>query len=300
MGRRDSPFRLQPRLALVPWLARFGAAALPSPLTRRDAAPARNWPSAASRCTHALGGRAAHVVRPSRDPQRLRARRRAGHAERRGGRASSSRRSRLRSPARSFTRTRRTATRARSSPRCSPARPSHGAEIRTGVEILRLRARNGSISGLDTTTGRCARARSCSPPGRGPASSRTRSACTSRSRPRRATTSRSTASRCAPGIPVYMEESRVIATPLGGRLRLAGTLELAGLDLRVDHVRLATLVRAARRTLVLPRRDAHRQGVARAPAVRARRAADHRALSRASRTSFWPPRMRCSASHWHP
>ena len=30
MGRRDSPFRLRPRLALVPWLARFGAAALPS------------------------------------------------------------------------------------------------------------------------------------------------------------------------------------------------------------------------------------------------------------------------------
>jgi D-amino-acid dehydrogenase len=51
-----------------------------------------------------------------------------------------------------------------------------------------------------------------------------------------------------------MEEARVIATPLGGRLRLAGTLELAGLDLHVDHVRLESLLRAARRTLVLPRR----------------------------------------------
>ncbi len=38
MGRRDSPFRLHPRLALVPWLARFGAAARPA---RSNAATAR-------------------------------------------------------------------------------------------------------------------------------------------------------------------------------------------------------------------------------------------------------------------
>ena len=61
------------------------------------------------------------------------------------------------------------------------------------------------------------------------------------------------------GMPVYMEEARVIATPLGGRLRLAGTLELAGLDLRVDHVRLEALARAARRTLVLQAAETQRQ-----------------------------------------
>jgi D-amino-acid dehydrogenase len=44
----------------------------------------------------------------------------------------------------------------------------------------------------------------------------------------------------------------VIATPLGGRLRLAGTLDLCGLDVRVDPVRLQALVRAAGRTLLLP------------------------------------------------
>jgi D-amino-acid dehydrogenase len=49
-----------------------------------------------------------------------------------------------------------------------------------------------------------------------------------------------------------MEEARVVATPLGSRLRLAGTLELSGLDLRVDPIRLEALARAARRTLVLP------------------------------------------------
>ena len=34
--------------------------------------------------------------------------------------------------------------------------------------------------------------------------------------------------------PVWFQESRVIATPLPGRLRLAGTLELAGLDESVE------------------------------------------------------------------
>ena len=54
------------------------------------------------------------------------------------------------------------------------------------------------------------------------------------------------------GIPIYMEQSRVIATPLAGRLRLAGTLELAGHDVSVDPVRLGSLLLAARRTLQLP------------------------------------------------
>ena len=55
----------------------------------------------------------------------------------------------------------------------------------------------------------------------------------------------------AGGIPIYMEEARVIATPLDGRVRLAGTLELGELDMAVDPVRLASLTRAARRTLAI-------------------------------------------------
>jgi D-amino-acid dehydrogenase len=53
-----------------------------------------------------------------------------------------------------------------------------------------------------------------------------------------------------------MQESRVIATPLAGRLRLAGTLELAGLDLGIDARRTGAIVAAARR--VLPRLGAPR------------------------------------------
>jgi D-amino-acid dehydrogenase len=50
-----------------------------------------------------------------------------------------------------------------------------------------------------------------------------------------------------PRLPVWFQESRVIATPLPGRLRLAGTLELAGLDERVSRRRVEAIVKAARR-----------------------------------------------------
>jgi D-amino-acid dehydrogenase len=50
-----------------------------------------------------------------------------------------------------------------------------------------------------------------------------------------------------------MEERRVTATPLDGRLRLAGTLELSGMDLTVDPVRLGSLGHAADLALRLPR-----------------------------------------------
>jgi D-amino-acid dehydrogenase len=45
-----------------------------------------------------------------------------------------------------------------------------------------------------------------------------------------------------PRIPTWLQESWAIATPLPGRLRLAGTLELAGLDLSID-MRRADVVR---------------------------------------------------------
>jgi D-amino-acid dehydrogenase len=52
-----------------------------------------------------------------------------------------------------------------------------------------------------------------------------------------------------PEIPVYMQEARVIATPLGRCLRLAGTLELAGLDASIDEVRINAVRAAAVRNL---------------------------------------------------
>ena len=54
-----------------------------------------------------------------------------------------------------------------------------------------------------------------------------------------------------PELPVFLQEARVIATPLPGRLRIAGTLEFSGLDLAVDRVRLEAIMRASHRVLRL-------------------------------------------------
>lgn len=52
-----------------------------------------------------------------------------------------------------------------------------------------------------------------------------------------------------PRLPVFLQEARVVVTPLGERLRLAGTLELAGLDLGLDPRRLQPIERAGARRI---------------------------------------------------
>jgi len=58
--------------------------------------------------------------------------------------------------------------------------------------------------------------------------------------------------RCRPdrlADPVLLSEAKVAVTPLGDRLRFAGTLELAGLDLSVNARRVRAILRAAERFL---------------------------------------------------
>jgi D-amino-acid dehydrogenase len=52
-----------------------------------------------------------------------------------------------------------------------------------------------------------------------------------------------------PRVPTWVQESWVMVTPLPGRIRLAGTLELAGLDLSIDHVRSDAVRRGGVRAL---------------------------------------------------
>ena len=49
-----------------------------------------------------------------------------------------------------------------------------------------------------------------------------------------------------PELPVMLSEAKVGVTPMGEQLRIAGTLELAGLDLRVNRRRLDAILRAVR------------------------------------------------------
>jgi D-amino-acid dehydrogenase len=50
-------------------------------------------------------------------------------------------------------------------------------------------------------------------------------------------------------LPLFLQEARIVVTPLAGRLRLAGTLEFAGFDQRIDRDRVEGLRRAIARTL---------------------------------------------------
>jgi len=55
-----------------------------------------------------------------------------------------------------------------------------------------------------------------------------------------------TAPPAPPTIPLLLMESKIAVTPMGPRLRLAGTLELAGLDLSVNEKRVDAIRRGAR------------------------------------------------------
>lgn len=51
-------------------------------------------------------------------------------------------------------------------------------------------------------------------------------------------------------LPIIDDANKVVATPLGDRLRLAGTAEFAGADSRLNLVRVANVLRQCRRSLI--------------------------------------------------
>jgi D-amino-acid dehydrogenase len=56
-----------------------------------------------------------------------------------------------------------------------------------------------------------------------------------------------------PALPLILGEARVAVTPMGGLLRFAGTLELAGLDLSINQRRVDAIARAAESYLQIER-----------------------------------------------
>jgi D-amino-acid dehydrogenase len=54
---------------------------------------------------------------------------------------------------------------------------------------------------------------------------------------------------CSPKVPVAHQEKRVIVTPIGSRLRFAGTMEFAGMDLRMNDTRAEATLRAGQQIL---------------------------------------------------
>jgi D-amino-acid dehydrogenase len=260
MARRDGPFRLRLRPALLPWLAQFGAAALPARSARAtavlrslavtslqrhaelaDAGLATGFVQrgtlsvfespegferarAATRTARALDAAEARELEPALAPGVAGALHHPGDAH------------------------------------CDPgalvramlrAAAEHGAEVRTGVELLRLRRANGRVAALETTAGPVAAGTVVLAAGTWSRALAQSAGVHVPLEPAKGYHVEVARGALAGDVPVYMEEARVIATPLDGRVRLAGTLELSGLDMAVDPVRVASLTGAAGRTLAL-------------------------------------------------
>ncbi|MGH7540270.1 MAG: NAD(P)/FAD-dependent oxidoreductase [Gemmatimonadota bacterium] len=265
MLRRDSPLYVRPRPAIVPWLARFAAASTPA---QADAGMRliRSL-SLASLELHAqfasagidTGFTRRGVLNVYETERGLAAGRREADLHARAGLRSehmAPERSRAVEPA--LVGSLAGAVFYPNEAHCDPERfvnavgaaaTEAGADIRLGVEALALRRDGSYATAVDTTAG-----------------------------PVRAGTVVVAAGAWTPGlarqlgifvpvegakgyhidlesrdgdpeVPVFLQEARVIATPLPGRLRIAGTLELSGLELDVDRVRLGALLRASRRIL---------------------------------------------------
>ena len=263
IARRDSAFGIRPRPSLLPWLARFGAASLP----RRSAAASATLRSlvAASLDAHealARGGLPTSFERRGilsvyeSEPAFAEARRAAAT-----------------SPVEARVLRRDAALELEpdlapgiagaifrpGEAHCDPAAFTSalvasaralGADVRTGVEILAVHRTNGRVAELQTTAGSlrpetvvlaagawtkhlAAQAGVAIPLEGGKGYHLDLAAGTERQL----------------RAPIFLEEARVTATPLAGRLRLTGALELSGFDQRIDPIRLETIRRAARRTL---------------------------------------------------
>jgi D-amino-acid dehydrogenase len=262
LARRDSPFHVRPRPSLLPWLARFGAASLPrrsaaatatlraltSVSLERHEALARAGLStsfarrgilsvyesepvfAAARArggaeTRVLDPEAARVLEPALGPNIAGAILRPHEAHCDPG---------------AFTTALLEGARAL------------GADIRTGVETLALRRTNGRVVELQTSAGVLRPGAIVLAAG---AWTKALAAQAGVHVPLEAGKGYHlevvAGDARQPRLPMFLEEARVTATPLAGRLRLTGTLELSGLDLRVDPLRLDAIGRAARRVLRL-------------------------------------------------
>jgi D-amino-acid dehydrogenase len=262
MGKPDSPFYMRPRPSVLPWIARFVAASAPR-RAKASSAVIREL-ALASLALHAelaeqgldtgLERRGSLSVY-QRDEAFAAARREAEQSRREGLRVEVLERGAVRELEPAVGGEPAGAVLYPDDAHCDPYRfvqavgdaaARAGADVRTRVEVLGIRRRDGGVE-LRTTAGDLragavvlaagawtpvlARPLGLYVPvegGKGyhvdlePADG-------------------------DPRVPVWSHETRVIATPLRGRLRLAGTLELAGLDERINNVRVEAIHKAARR-----------------------------------------------------
>jgi D-amino-acid dehydrogenase len=264
MWKRDSPLYLRPRAGVLPWIARFTAAAANPNRVKSGSAVIRELALASQALHDELVGRGldtGYVKRGSLSVYETEEALAAGRRE-----AAQARADGLPVEVLDGARSREIEPAVAGAPagavyypddaHCDPLRfvqavgaaaAEAGAEIRTRVEVLGLRRTNGRVEAVQTTTGEIPAATVVLAAGAWtPELTRPLGLFV----PVEAGKGYHVDLEAAPGdprVPVWSHASRVIATPLEGRLRLAGTLELSGLDLSVSKVRVEAITKAAKR-----------------------------------------------------
>jgi D-amino-acid dehydrogenase len=262
LPRSDSPFGMRPRPRLMPWLARFTAASAPHRYKRTERI-LRELAIAGAASHEELAAAGLDTGFQRRGLLNVYGKRRAFNAARRA--AEQDARDGLRSeivegaevkarfpvlagePAGAVFYPDETHCDATQFVKAMGERAAAaGARLRTGVEVLAIRSENGRVRSLWTTEGEMTAGEVVLAAG-------VWSPELVDGLPIRLPVEGGKGYHIdvepwagAPDHPVWFQEERIVATPLEGRLRLAGTLELAGVDLSVDHRRVDAIIRAAR------------------------------------------------------
>jgi D-amino-acid dehydrogenase len=265
MGRPDSPFAIRPRPALMPWVAEFAAASRPARVREAlDVLRPLALASARMHATLAAGGhdtgyRAAGLLNVYAGAAAFAEACRDAERDRIDGVAAEV----LDAPALAERFPELAGTPAggilsTDEAHCDPARFVHalgaaaqdaGVDIRTGVDVLGLDVHGAHARSLITTAGRLRAGEVVLAAG-------VWAPELVRGLPIRLPVEGGKgyhvdvdAAAVDPGLPVWFQEDRVVVTPMPGKLRIAGTLELGGRDHAVDLRRVDAVTAAWHRGL---------------------------------------------------
>jgi len=262
LAKADSPFYLRPRPGVLPWIARFTAAATPA-RAARSAILIRELSSASLALHRELAARGLDTGLEERGTLNVfgseaafeAAKREAAEAASHGIRSEIFEGSRARELEPALAGDPAGVVYYPGDAHCEPlgfveavgaAAEQAGVRIRTRTEALGLRRRNGRVESVVTTAGDLRAGTVVLAAGAwSPGLARSLGVPL----PVEGGKGYHVDLASGPGdprIPLWFQETRVIATPLRGRLRLAGTLELTGLDASVDSRRVNAVLAAGR------------------------------------------------------
>jgi D-amino-acid dehydrogenase len=261
MARSDSPFYVRPRARVLPWLLRFAAAATPH-RTRRNTAILRELASRSAALHARLAAGGLDTGYAQRGMLNIYSSERAAESALdefalRGGRPRVVTASLSAELATGLAPT-AGAILDPDEAHCDPYRfvqavgrtaADKGADVRTGVEVLELRRRGRRIESLWTTAGEFRAGEVVLAAGVWTGALARRLGLRLPLQGGKGYHVDVEARPGDPELPIWLHESRVVITPLDGRLRLAGTLELTGTDDRVSERRVDAILDAVRRAM---------------------------------------------------